>query len=222
MHRMCFFAILGCSMLPLLQAAPPRVEGKPSIWKIEVSKDGSQSVSDGILTVKFPGDVRVKAEGDSASANAEQVMGIKAKGYLSILRELAPPESKKAGDPQTWFEESVKAEIAKAKASTYKIENREAKTYSDVQLLKSEKISSGPVKGYKTVIDRESEYASIKIEGGMHSVAERNQFLSGEFIYRVAVGGSGAPGASALFGDNTGFHKSDVAQKFLKSIHWAK
>jgi hypothetical protein len=57
----------------------------------------------------------------------------------------------------------------------------------------------------------------MRIEGGLHSVAEKDQYLVGENIYTLTAGGAGAPQMAELFGDHTGFHLSDMAQQFFKS-----
>jgi len=201
--------------LPFLAAAEPKHDVKPSIWKIGAAKDGSQSVSDGTLTVAFPAEAKVKAEGDYVSGDAEQKTGKKTKGYLSVERKPLPAEAKKAADPLKWLEASAKAEVEKEKA-------REPKNYRDVRLLKSEKIDFGKGGGWKSVVDSESEYASLKIEGGMHNVTEQHVVLIGDYLYSLGAGGTGAPAVPQLFGDNTGFHKSEIAQQFLKSVRSVK
>ena len=112
----------------------------------------------------------------------------------------------------------MKARVEKDKNSTYK----DVKNYRDVRLLTSEKLELGSAKGWKSVIDTDRQLSGVQIEGGLHSVSERHLYAVGDSLYSVVAGGSGAPKAAALFGDNTGFHKSELAQRFLKSAKVSK
>jgi hypothetical protein len=41
--------------------------------------------------------------------------------------------------------------------------------------------------------------------------------MIGVHLYFLRAGGSGAPKSPQLFGDHTGFHRSEMAQQFFKS-----
>jgi hypothetical protein len=220
MRAVCLSLFLGAASLGLLHAAQP--PEKPSIWTVEAAKDGTQTVTDGTLRVAFPADVKVKPSGDYASASIEEKTGAKAKGYVSVSRKPLPAEAKQAADPHKWLEEHVKAGVEKDRNATAKVDGRETKDYRSVRLVKSEKLDLGAAKGWTSVIDTERELPSLKIEGGLHSVTERRLFIVGDSLYTLTAGGSGAPQAAALFGDNTGFHRSETAQKFFKSAQLSK
>jgi hypothetical protein len=204
--------IVATMYSPVVAADPPE-----TVWKMEISKDGRQVLSDGKFAVSFPKDVKVEIKGPYASASIKQTTGAKLEGYLSIERRDAPAEATKAADVQQWFEASVRDQVEKDRKSVFKSKDGETKNYNDVQLVNTSKIALGEFKGHKSITDHERALANLKIEGGLHSVAETDQYLVGDHIYRLRAGGSGAPRASALFGDHTGFHKAGLCQEFFKS-----
>ena len=102
--------ILAAAM-PILAAAEPKPEVKPTIWKIEAVKDGTQQVTDGVVSATFPAEAKIKAEGNFVSADGEQKTGKKSKGYLYVERKSLPADAKKAGDPLKWLEGHAAAEV---------------------------------------------------------------------------------------------------------------
>lgn len=220
MRALYLSLLLGGASLGLLNAAqPPK---KPSIWKVEAPKDGTQTVTDGTLRVAFPAEAKVELDGTAASASIEQKTGAQLEGYLVVSRESLPTEAKAAADTHKWLEAFVKARVEKDRNSTFKSGTTETKNYRDVRLLTSEKLELGSAKGWKAVIDTDRQLSGVQIEGGLHSVSEQHRYVVGDSLYTVVAGGSGAPKAAALFGDHTGFRKSELAQRFLTSAALSK
>lgn len=194
-------------------------EKSDTIWKLERTKDGRTVLSDGKLLVIFPADAKVEAKGSYASVSIKQKTEAMLEGYLSVERKDIPADAKKAADPRKWLKSYVGDEVEKDRKSVDKSEKGETKEYNDVKLVKTGEITLGEFKGLKSITDHERALSSIRIEGGLHSVAETDHYLIGDHLYFLRAGGSGAPKAPQLFGDHTGFHRSEMAQQFFK---WAK
>jgi hypothetical protein len=188
-------------------------EKDEAVWKLERTKDGQTMLSDGTVSVTFPAGVKVEAKGAYASASIKQETGAKLQGYLSVERKAAPAEAKKAADPRKWLESLVRDEVEKDRKSEF----QGKKNYNDVKLVKTSAITLGAIKGLKSITDHERALSSLRIEGGLHSVRETDHYLIGDHLYLFRAGGSGAPKAAQLFGDHTGFHRSQMAQQFFKS-----
>ncbi len=206
-----FLSIFG--LLAIVVGSSNADEKSPTVWKLERTKDGRTVLSDGQLSVTFPARAKGEAKGSYASVSVKQETGAKLQGYLSIERKDAPADVRKAADPRKWLEGFVRADVEKARKSEY----QGKKDYKDVKLVKTAPITLGEFKGLKAMTDHERALSGIRIEGGLHSVAETDHYLIGGYLYRIRAGGSGAPKAAQLFGDHTGFHRSGVAQEFFKS-----
>jgi hypothetical protein len=201
------------SSLAILTCSAHAGEKPATIWKLGKTTDGRTVLSDGTLSVTFPADAKVEAEGSYASVSIKQKTGAKLEGYLSVERKDAPAEAKKAADPRKWLEGFVRDEVEKDRNSVYKGK----KDYNDVKLVKTSEITLGEFKGLKAITDHERALSGVRIEGGLHSVAEADHYVIGAHLYILRAGGSGAPKAPQLFGDHTGFHRSEMAQQFFKS-----
>ncbi len=219
-QRACAVSTLGVAAI--LVSSSHADEKPPPIWKVERTSEGRTVLSDGKLNVTFPANTRVEVNGTYGSASIKQTTGNKLEGYLSVERKAAPADALTAADPQKWLDKYVREQVEKDRKSVYKSQQGERKNYNEVKLLKTSAITLGEVKGLKAITDHERALTGLQIEGGLHSVRETDYYLLGNQLYRISAGGSGAPKASQLFGDHTGFHRSDLAQQFFKSAKIVK
>jgi len=208
-------SILG--LITIMTCSSIADERPDTIWKLERAKDGRTVLSDGKLSVIFPANAKVEVKGSYASVSIKQEPGAKLQGYLSVERKDAPADAKKAAESQKWLNDFVRDEVEKDRKSVYKSEKGETKNYNEVKLVKTGEITLGKFKGLKSITDHERALSNLTIEGGLHSVKETDHYLIGDHLYFLRASGSGAPRMPQLFGDHTGFHRSEVAQQFFKS-----